>query len=292
RPNSRALIQMTGMRSIGGLDHVIVLVQDLGRAVKAWGRLGFNPTPEALHSAAMGTANTTIVFADQTYIELLAVRDETPLSAGFVAQLREREGPFGIACKTGDAGASAEEFEAAGVGQGGAIDFARPVELPGGVRDAAFSIARLAPSATPGSSMFVCQHHTPDVVWRPEHLEQPNEATGLREVIGVASDLEPLAQAYRRLFGERLEATRDGLAVATGTATLRFLTPLAFADRFGQIARSGDAHLAALVLATADLRRCREVLEGQGVTVARSVRDTLLIPPDAASETTLEFVQA
>lgn len=278
------------MRAIGGLDHVIVLVRDLEAAAAAWGRLGFRTTPEALHSSAMGTANATIVFEDGTYVELLTVRDETPLSAGFVAHLREREGPFGIAFKTDDARAAADLFDAAGAAWGGAVDFARPVELPEGTQEAAFTIARLQPRATPGGSMFVCQHHTPEVVWRPDYLAQPNAVTGLAEVIGVAADLEPLRAAYGGLFEHRLVDHGEGLLIRTTTGVIRFLTPLAYAGRFGRMARTGEAHLAALVFRVGDRARCWCALQGSGRTVVRSERDTLQVPPDAASGTMLEFV--
>lgn len=281
------------MRSIGPLDHVIVLVRDLGQAAREWARLGFRPTPQALHSAAMGTTNSTIVFENRTYLELLAVRQETPLSAGFVAQLREREGPFGIACKTDDALLAAEEFEAAGVAGGAAVDFARPVELAEGTREAAFSIARLQPGATPGASMFVCQHRTPEVVWRPDYLEQPNGVTGLVEVVGVAADLEPLRAAYAPLFGPGLEPNGDALVIRTATASIRFLSPLAYAARFGQIVASGRPQLAALVFRTRDLKTCRATLEDAAGVVAQTARGTLVLPLDGKrGGTMLEFVPA
>lgn len=280
------------MQNIGDLDHVIVLVRDLDRAEEQMTRLGFRLTPRGVHSAVMGTANSTFLFPDGTYVELLAVVNETPLNAPFVAELKEREGPFGLAMKTADAKAAAAEFAAAGVASGGPVEFARPVAFPEGAREAAFTIARIEPKASPGAWMFVCQHHTPDVVWRKDHLEQPNGAIGLAEVIGIAADLGPVEAAYRALFGARVQRQEDTLTVAAGAVTLRFLGPLAFAERFGRVARRPRPHLKALVLRSRDLDHTRRVLEANGLRCALSDEGTLIVPPDLASGAVLEFVRA
>lgn len=280
------------MRAIGDLDHVIALVRDLDAAAERARLLGFVPTPPALHSAAMGTANATIVFPDGTYVEMLTVREKTPLSAAFATRLEKREGPFGVAFKTDDAKAAARAFEGAGVADGGPIEFARPVELEDGEREAAFTIARLRSDATPGAPMFVCQHHTPDVVWRTGYLEHPNGVIGLAEVIGVASDVLSLRAAYQTLLPGCIDDEPDGLTIRTGTATIRFLTPLAYAARFGRMVRSGEAHLVSVVFKTTDLERCNALLKSNGITVAASGRGSLLVPREDAAGTMIEFVPA
>lgn len=280
------------MTPVGDVDHVIHLVRDLDAADAAMARLGFRTTPRGLHSEAMGTANSTIVFRDRTYVELLAVLRKTPLNEGLVAELEQREGPAGIAFKTGDARAAAEAFAAAGVDAGSATGFSRPVELPGGSRDASFTIARIDPAATPGAWSFVCQHHSPDVVWREDHLDHPNGARGLLEVVGVAADLALLAEGWRRVLGERLRHDRDEVVVRTGTATLRFLSPLASAARFGRLPRTRDPHLDVLVFGSADLDRTRAVLREQGVRTATGVEGGVVVGPDAAAGAVIEFRQA
>ncbi len=177
------------MQHVLGLDHVIILVRDLDDAEARMTRLGFRPTPRGYHSAHMGTANATVMLRNGTYFETLTVVQPTPANADTRAVLALREGPAGLALKTDDAEGAAVEFMAAGIAAGDALDFARPVELPDGTRDARFTVARVRSDASPGTSLFVCQQHTPDVVWREDFLEQPNGATGLAELIGVADDL-------------------------------------------------------------------------------------------------------
>lgn len=293
RPGTGGLRMEDTMEAIGPLDHVIILVRDLDRALAQMTRLGFRPTQRALHSAAMGTANSTVMFGDDTYVELLTVVRETPLSAHLKEMLDRREGPAGIAMKTSDGRAAAHAFAAAGIAAGDATDFSRPVDLPGGTREAAFTVARLAPAATPGAWMFVCQHHTPEVVWREDHIEQPNGVAGIAEVIGIAAALEPVEAAYERVFGRaRVTRTADGLEIAAGSARLSFLQPLAFAARFGRMPRRREAHLKALVLRADALTRVARVLDEQGTRYAETAAGTLLVPPEAASGTLLEFIEA
>jgi hypothetical protein len=281
------------MQSILDLDHVIVLVRDLGLAEAGMGRLGFRVTPRGTHSAEMGTANATAVFRDGTYVELMTVLTETALNRSLAAILREREGLSGIAMKTADARAAAEEFEAAGIGDGAADEFSRPVGLEGGTRDAAFTIARIDPAKTPGAWVFVCQHHTPEVVWREGYLDHGNGVTGLAEVVGIAGDLDAVEEAYRPIVGAgRLHREGERVRLDAGSARITFLAPLAFAARFGQTPQGGGPHLAALSFRTTSLARVSDLLRAHGQASALSPEgDRVLVPPAQDCRVSIEFVE-
>ena len=280
------------MQHVLGLDHVVVLVRDLTEAEARLARLGFRPTPRGVHSAHMGTANTTVVFADGTYLEALAVLQPTENNASIRAVLAEREGPYGLAFKTGDADAAAADFAAAGIGPGVALEFARPVELPSGAGEAAFRVARTDPTHTPGAWLFVCQHRTPEATWRADYLEQPNGACGVAEVIGLAADPDEVAVAYRRIFGDRVRHDREGVRIEAGRTVVAFLPAAAFAERFAAIgadASAASTRLAALRLRTPSLQRTQALLSAQGVRHVTTAHGTLLVPPDAACGTIVEF---
>lgn len=279
------------MQHVGGVDHAIILVRDIDRAERQMSALGFKPTPRGIHSAVMGTANSTVVFADGTYVEILTVHSETPLNASLALQLKKGDGLAGIAFKTGDARAAAADFAGAGIAAGEATDFQRPVDFPGGARDAAFTIARIDPAATPGAWTFVCQHHSPDVVWRQDFIEQPNGVTGLLEVVGTASDLASIETAYRRVFTDRVERDEESLVIRTGTATVRFLSPLAYAERFGRVPRQGEPHLDALMFACRDLDRTAEALKGAGTRFAVN-EGSLLVSSESVGGVVIEFCEA
>jgi Glyoxalase-like domain len=283
------------MQHVLGLDHVVILARELDRAEARLRKLGFRPTPRGVHSAHMGTANTTVVFADGTYLEVLGVMDPTDNNLAVRAVLAEREGPYGLAFKTDDAGAAAAEFAEAGIGAGAALDFARPVALPAGAREAAFRVARTDPRHTPGSWLFVCQHRTPEVTWRADHLEQDNAACGIAEVIGIAENLAIVKEAYSRIFGNRVKFQEGGVTIRAGRARIIFLPSSAFAARFAPF---GDAigalspRLGALQLRSSSLGRTWEVLSANDIRATATGDGTLLVAPDDACGTILEFAAA
>jgi catechol 2,3-dioxygenase-like lactoylglutathione lyase family enzyme len=280
------------MQHVLGLDHVIILVRDLDDADACMARLGFRPTPRGYHSAHMGTANATVMLEDGTYFETLTVLQETPANADLRAVLALREGPAGLAFKTDDAHGAADEFEAAAIATGGALAFVRPVELPSGTQDACFTVARPRIDATPGAWLLVCQHHTPDIVWREDYLEQPNGATGLAEVIGIADDLAAIEDAYGVIFGERCHRAADRVRIAAGDAAITFLSPSAFVERFGALGEpvsSPRPRLAALRVQVRAFDPLQRVLQQYGVPWTDGYRQSLLVGPDAGCGTLLEF---
>jgi catechol 2,3-dioxygenase-like lactoylglutathione lyase family enzyme len=284
--------EVSVVQHVSGLDHVVILVRDLADAEARLARLGFRPTPRGVHSAHMGTANTTILFGDGTYLEALGVLQATGNNAAVRSVLSEREGPYGLAFKTDDANAAAGEFAGAGIGPGVALEFARPVELPSGIREAAFRVARADPEHTPGTWLFVCEHRTHEVTWRADYVEQPNGAEGIAEVAGIAEDLEATAGAYARIFADRLRYDGDRVVIDAGRAQITFCRPAAFAERFapfGNQLSTAAPRLAALRLCAGSPERTQAVLSRHGVRHIATARGTLLVPPDEACGTVLEF---
>ena len=59
------------------LDHLVILVEDLERAIDDYGTLGFNVAPGGEHSDG-ATHNALIAFRDGTYLELIAFKRQAP----------------------------------------------------------------------------------------------------------------------------------------------------------------------------------------------------------------------
>lgn len=281
------------MRGVGELDHAVILLPDLDEAERRYAALGFRPTPRGYHSAHMGTANDTIVLPDRrTYFELLTVLVATPANAALRARLAHRPGLYGLAFKTEDARAAAAELAASGLGEGGAVDFSRPVELARGPRDARFTVARTRDDAIPGAWCFVCQHHTPELVWRPDYLEQPNGATALVEILGAAADLDALEGPWRRFLGERVRRVGDTLEARTGTATIGFHTPAALRGRLGAAVEGLDLEepgLVAMAFAVEGPGRARSCLEAAGIAPLEGRDGSLIVPAAAACGVAILF---
>jgi catechol 2,3-dioxygenase-like lactoylglutathione lyase family enzyme len=203
-----------------GIDHVVVLVRDLDKAQQAYARMGFTLTPRGLHS--LGSQNHCLMFGSD-YVELLAVPKPHPALQAFTDFVAKGEGLGAIALATDDAHALHASFAADGIAADAPLDFSRPVEVLG---DARFRIVQLPPDASPGCSMFACQHLTRGMVWRAEYLRHANGATAVAAVAIVAEEPERAAASYGRLFAARPQNIEEGLLVQTGSA------PIALASRW------------------------------------------------------------
>lgn len=245
-----------------GLDHLVVAVRSLDTARDAYARLGFAVTPRG-HHTELKSANHTVMFKDGTYVELLGIEEKRPVNAHYAAFLLKREGIAALALKTDDARAAREPLAAAGFPTEESVDFGRPVELPGGTREARFSITQIDPAATPGGRVFLCQHHTPDVVWRPDSLDHANGASGLAAFVVAADDPDAVAGAYARLFGNPVVLRGSARVVETGTVPLLVASP----DRLHWAWTSDPAldtprpFFAGMVVRVADLEVAQQVLQ-------------------------------
>ena len=268
-------------------DHAIILVDRLAEGVAALERLGFRPTPPGYHGAAMGTENVTIVLPDgMTYFEVLAVREPTDRNEDKRAALGTRgHHLFGLAIK-GEAHELYDLIEALGAADGEPFDFARKVALPDGPREARFTVLPMRPGTLPGLYAFVCEHHTPDVVWRADYLSQPNGALRIVGLWGVADDLHALAKAWQRPFGGLVEREDDRVVAELGVATVHYLSREAWAETYKTGVGDG-ARLAALEFEVEDVDALTALLDGNGVAWRRVERHILV--EDAALGTLFLF---
>ena len=280
---------------VTGVDHAFLLTDALEETAAAWAAMGFTVSPRGLHSAAKGTANHTIVF-EQDYFELLGVVAETPDNAPRRRLLSEAgPGLHAVACRVEDARAAGPALAALGIGTHGYGEFSRPVDLPGGgTGEAAFATLQFDAAEVPAGMMFLCEHRTRDMVWRPELTEHPNGATGLAGVAAVADDPEAAARRAARLFAQgAVEEGPEGFVVRTGEASapLAFTTPQDFAEAWpdhdpGATPRGA---FAALRVRVADPARARDALRRGGVAHRETARG-VSVGPEAAGGVVVELV--
>lgn len=208
---------------ITGIDHVVVAVHDLERAQAVYTRLGFTLTPRGIHT--LGSQNHCIMF-ERDYLELLALPKTHPATQYYSDFLVTGDGLAAIALATEDAAAAHAALRSNGIEAEEPLDFARPVELPEGTRDAAFRIVQLPVMQTPGCRTFLCQHFTRDVVWRPEFQRHAVGVTGLAGIALIVEDPARDAPRYAKIFDTWPQTIDEGLRVDTGTA------PIALAARW------------------------------------------------------------
>lgn len=195
--------------SIGRLcDHVALLVPALEPAAAAMESLGFRVTSRGSH-ATFGTSNCLIQF-DREYLELLTVDVPAPSNALHRQALAQGGGMRVLALPSRDIEAETMAARARGVAMPASQSFGRP--LPDG-GEARFRVAFLPPGAAPAMT-FLCQHLTPDLVWRAD-VAQPNGAAGIVAMQFVVEDAQGAAREVAAVLGDVVtEASEDTLSAA------------------------------------------------------------------------------
>lgn len=274
--------------AVSGIDHVVILVHDLDRARDVYSRLGLTLTPRGYHT--LGSQNHCIMF-ERDYIELLAVPRPHAAMQYFSDFLARGEGLAAIAMATRDANAAQAEFAAAGIAAETPLDFSRPVELPEGARDARFRIVQLPSDQTPGCRMFVCQHFTRDVVWRPEYQSHALGATGIAALAVVVEDPEATAPSYASVFGVAPRHIDEGLLVETGSATIALSTRWKLGHRLHGVALPVRPRplVAALFISVADRDHAAQVLRNGGFEPSALADGSHAVGADQAHGVALVF---
>lgn len=283
---------------VTGIDHIMYLVSNLEAAAKRLETIGFKLSPRGVHSPHMGSANYTIVFQED-YLELLGIVVETPQNIDKRAKLSERgDSMTAIACRIGDAHATRAALAERGIATTEVLEFSRPLPLPDGSSGmAAFAITVFTPNEVPRGELFMCNHKTRDMVWRPELMNHANTARALAGIIVASTTPSETAAAYARLFaGGSLTQTEDGAMVVTGenSAAITCMTPDAAIDRYAPLPAKAILHgdFAALQIEVADLSAVRSLLSKEGVSFHESAsgKGVFVSPADAAGNV-LEFVE-
>ncbi len=280
---------------VQGVDHIFLLVNDLDLSAEHYRKLGFTLSPRGLHSAAKGTANYTIIFKDD-YMELLGIVADTPANQHQRDMLaRDGEGFRAIACRIDDAYAAREQLAELGIAAEPVGEFSRPLPLPDGSEGiAAFAVTHFAPSETPTGFVFMCQHKTRDMVWRPELQSHENGAEALASIIAVSEDTAAMAAGFARLYAAgRVSEIAGGHAVTTGanSAQILVLTPEAAAARYSAdaVAATPKTGFAVLGIRVRDLAATRSLLTQNGLAVHETAEGTIWVAPAHASGSILEF---
>jgi catechol 2,3-dioxygenase-like lactoylglutathione lyase family enzyme len=240
------------LKQVRGIDHAVILVRDLDRARDTYARMGFTLTPRGFHS--LGSQNHCIMFG-QDYLELMALPAAPPAAFQYFAEfLVKREGVGALALATGDAAAAHAEMTQAGIAAEAPLALSRPVENLG---EARFTLVQLPPDETPGFRTFVCQHHTRDIVWRPEYQRHANAVAGIKSLSIASAD----PARYARLL--------DGIPV--------------------KYARADAPSIAAIRLQVNDKKAAADSLQRGGFSFVALKDDTLVVPADEAHGVMLVF---
>lgn len=276
------------MLPVPTLDHVIVNVREgMKPAAEQYRRLGFTLTPLGRHT--LGSINHLAMFGTD-YLELLGI------PPGSSARTELSDGPAGlsgVAFGTHDPDAVYAALAASDAPVLPPLAFSRPVELPGGARDAAFRVVRI-PRDPAAGRFFFCGHLTRDVVWRDEWRRHANGVLGIAGIAIAAERPGTLGAMFGSLFGtEAVVEIEGGLRLGLGLTRLDVVSPAEVRRRFGAAAPAPDGRaeaMAALVLRTASLARTEAALAAGGIAFVRD-GDRVSVSATEACGVALEFAE-
>lgn len=281
---------------ITGLDHFVILVNDLEAAMESYSSLGFYVQPGGEHKD-FGSRNALIPLIDGTYLELLAFTDTTLAAKTFwgeaVKKLQVREGFDGYAVQSNAIQEDVELIRRRGL----KMSDPQPGER---VRPDDQSVRwRTARSTETFSSIlpFLIQDDTP----RTLRIEPAHEGLGshtrVKELVVAVKSPEVARGAFRELLGIEPRPVKNSAGDVQGyrvPATWASIV-LAYPERGGnaladQLSRRGEG-LYALTMSVEDVARLRSETRARGVPIEEEPRG-FMISPAAARGARLRFVQS
>ncbi len=269
---------------VPAIDHVVINARGrLDEAAAIYGRLGFALTSRGHHT--LGSSNNLAVLGTD-YIELLGV---VPGVGNRTDVLDWPAGLNGLVFKTFDSDATYAALQGAGLPVLPPQEFSRPVEMPGGARDAAFRTVRLERDAVPAGRVFFCHHLTPELVWHDVWRRHPNGALGIGRAVICATDPDALGGLFARMFGaDSVRQTADGCTLAAALARIDVVTPAALEAEFGAAAPKAEGRgqfMAALTLRTLSLDRAAGALHEGGIAAAQDSEGITVAASEACGVT-------
>jgi catechol 2,3-dioxygenase-like lactoylglutathione lyase family enzyme len=208
-----------------GIDHIVIVVNDLEQAAKDYEQLGFTVVPGGKHP--VGSHNALISFADGSYMEIIAFYREAP-DHRWWDPLQRGERLVDFCMQTNDLQGDTRKLRAAGVAINDPVPWSRT--RPDGYE--LKWLLSLAQGSHRGVAPFLIQDVTPREERIPQTFDHKNGAIGIGTVTVAVEDLTAVQRwcdtvlGYRgtNIINEALQA--KGLSYPIGPHTLDFLMPL------------------------------------------------------------------
>jgi hypothetical protein len=208
-----------------GIDHIVIVVNDLDQAAKDYEQLGFTVVPGGKHP--VGSHNVLISLADGSYIEIIAFYREA-LDHRWWDPLQKGERLVDFCMQTDDLRGDTLRLRAAGVTINDAVPWSRT--RPDGYE--LKWLLSLAQGSHRGVAPFLIQDVTPRKERIPQAFEHKNRATGIETITVAVRELSEVQGWYNAALGDQGTAISDEKLQAQGTRfqigphKLDFLAPL------------------------------------------------------------------
>jgi hypothetical protein len=273
-------------------DHVLYGVENLEAARDTARKLGFVVTPRGRHTG-WPTANYCIMLRHD-YIELLgmvAAADDSHSLTQFLAT--GGDGLMGLAFGTTDAEQLMADLRERDLEPHGPFALSRLLELPEGDVTPRFSLVRLPPEQIPGFYGFFAQHHTPELLRRPEWEMHPNAATGIHSMTVAVENPAEIAARWEKIVGRaNVVPTDDSWAVHVGRQVVLFVSPDEAAGLYpdGGAGRAAPA-VCGLTLTSASLEQTRAALKAGGASFESLPGGVVRVYREDAFGAVLDFIR-
>lgn len=270
-------------------DHFVIVSEQLDALAAAFESAGFQLTDRSAHRE-LGTQNRLLIL-ENNYIELLGTPAESPLrsAAGW------RSGLTAVALRASGVADLYQQLRKRGSDLTPPIRFQRDVTDAGTlIGSASFTVSMFAASVVPGfAGTFLCEHHTPDLVFREAWRRHSNGVTRLAAVSIVCDSPPDAVELMRKTFALVVRSqAADRIEVEIAGTTLIVTTPEAFTrDRNGFVwpADWQTPLAAALLFHTADLQALRRKLMQTRLRTYESTGGGFALDPSLTGGVMLEF---
>ena len=187
------------------LDHVVIAVSDLDRAVADYQALGFTVYPGGVHHGGV-SHNALVVFADGAYFEIIAYREEAPANRWWRVLTTAGEGIVDFAVLPENTERDVQAARARGLELEGPTPGGR-LRLDGVRLD--WQIVRPATTDLP----FWCGDVTPRELRVPEGSlrQHPNGVTGIAAVRVLVADVAASTARFKALVGAEAVSVDKGI---------------------------------------------------------------------------------
>jgi hypothetical protein len=208
-----------------GLDHIVIVVNDLQQAAKDYQQLGFTVVPGGKHP--VGSHNVLISLADGSYIEIIAFYREA-IDHRWWAPLQKGERLVDFCMQTDDLTGDTLKLGAAGIAINDPVPWSRT--RPDGYE--LKWLLSLVQGNQRGVAPFLIQDVTPREQRIPQAFDHKNRAIGIETLTIAVEDLADVQRWYDGVLGncstkvtdDKLQAS--GIRYHIGPHSLDFLVPL------------------------------------------------------------------
>ncbi len=210
---------------IHGIDHLVIVVNDLEKAARDFEQLGFTVVPGGQHP--VGSHNVLISFRDGSYLEIIAFYRDA-IDHRWWDPLQKGERFVDFCFQTDDLRGDTKKLQDAGVAINNPVPWSR--KRPDGFE--LRWLLSLATGSHRGVAPFLIEDVTPRSERIPQAFSHKNQITGIDKVTVAVGELDQIKKWHGALLGIPGQPIADaslgaaGLRYQVGPHNFDFVSPI------------------------------------------------------------------